>query len=290
MSAWQACPTGALTNKAINNIPIQPRATLDAVDTVCPYCGVGCALTYYVDRERGASHSPRSRPTRQSRPAVCEGPLRLGLRGLTAAAHQALIRIAESYPKGPLSSDVKADGGEGRSDKVAATRRLGALRRGDAALREASWEEALDLVARRLDKIRPRAVRRHRRLWVGQVLQRGGLPLPEADPHRLPHQQRRLLHPAVPRVQCRGAVRGRRLWRGLDHLRRHRERRRRDHHRQQCDRQPPVASSFFKQARRRGTRSSTSTCRPAPSPSTPTSSANSNPAPMWRSTAGSCTR
>jgi formate dehydrogenase major subunit len=40
-----ACPTGALTNKPINNIPIQPRASLDAVDTVCPYCGVGCALT-----------------------------------------------------------------------------------------------------------------------------------------------------------------------------------------------------------------------------------------------------
>ena len=52
----------------------------------------------------------------------------------------------------------------------------------------------------------------------------------------------------------------------------------------------PVASSFFKQARRRGTRSSTSTRGPARSPSTPTSSANSNPAPMWRSTTGSCTR
>ncbi|CAA9391656.1 2Fe-2S iron-sulfur cluster-binding protein, partial [uncultured Nocardioides sp.] len=48
-----ACPTGAITNKAINNIPIQPREKLEAVDTVCPYCGVGCALTYYVDRERG---------------------------------------------------------------------------------------------------------------------------------------------------------------------------------------------------------------------------------------------
>ncbi|MEV4090522.1 2Fe-2S iron-sulfur cluster-binding protein, partial [Nonomuraea fuscirosea] len=50
----QACPTGALTNKAINDVPIRPREELDAVDTVCPYCGVGCALTYYVDRERGA--------------------------------------------------------------------------------------------------------------------------------------------------------------------------------------------------------------------------------------------
>ena len=47
-----ACPTGALTNKPIHDIPIRPRTELDAVDTVCPYCGVGCALTYYVDREQ----------------------------------------------------------------------------------------------------------------------------------------------------------------------------------------------------------------------------------------------
>ncbi|HXZ66742.1 MAG TPA: 2Fe-2S iron-sulfur cluster-binding protein, partial [Streptosporangiaceae bacterium] len=49
-----ACPTGALTNKPIHDVPIRPRTELDAVDTVCPYCGVGCALTYYVDRDRGA--------------------------------------------------------------------------------------------------------------------------------------------------------------------------------------------------------------------------------------------
>src|SRR3546814_2291749 len=29
------------------------RRSSDLVDMVCPYCGVGCALTYYVDRERG---------------------------------------------------------------------------------------------------------------------------------------------------------------------------------------------------------------------------------------------
>ena len=45
-----ACPTGALTNKAVS-VPIRPRSALESVDTVCPYCGVGCALTYHVDRE-----------------------------------------------------------------------------------------------------------------------------------------------------------------------------------------------------------------------------------------------
>jgi formate dehydrogenase major subunit len=49
-----ACPTGALTNKPIHDVPIRPRTELDAVDSVCPYCGVGCAITYYVDRDRGA--------------------------------------------------------------------------------------------------------------------------------------------------------------------------------------------------------------------------------------------
>ena len=47
-----ACPTGALTNKPIRNVPIRPRTELRQVDSVCPYCGVGCALTFNVDDER----------------------------------------------------------------------------------------------------------------------------------------------------------------------------------------------------------------------------------------------
>ena len=68
----QACPTGALTNKSINDVPIRPRTELDAVDSVCPYCGVGCALTYYVDRERDAIAfaEGRDQPGSQSRLCV----------------------------------------------------------------------------------------------------------------------------------------------------------------------------------------------------------------------------
>jgi len=55
----QACPTGALTNKAINRIPIRPRSELNAVDSVCPYCGVGCALTYWSIASAERSRSPR---------------------------------------------------------------------------------------------------------------------------------------------------------------------------------------------------------------------------------------
>jgi formate dehydrogenase major subunit len=40
----QACPTGALTSKNEDNW----TPDLKEVDSVCPYCGVGCLLTYKV--------------------------------------------------------------------------------------------------------------------------------------------------------------------------------------------------------------------------------------------------
>ena len=48
-----ACPTGALVDRAIG-LPLRPRPELERVDSVCPYCGVGCALTYHVDRDANA--------------------------------------------------------------------------------------------------------------------------------------------------------------------------------------------------------------------------------------------
>jgi formate dehydrogenase major subunit len=145
----QACPTGALTNKAINNIPIQPREQLDAVDSVCPYCGVGCALTYYVDRERGAISFAEGRDQPGSKSRLCVK----GRYGWDYAASPQrltvpLIRREESYPKGPLSADVRGEN-DGR-------RKPGGLVDYDEVMphfREATWEEALELVARRLKEI-----------------------------------------------------------------------------------------------------------------------------------------
>ena len=260
-----ACPTGALTNKPIHDIPIRPRTELDAVDTVCPYCGVGCALTYYVDRERGAIAYAEGREQPGSHGRLCVK----GRYGWDYAASPQrltvpLIRREDSYPKGALSADVRGDmnasdvvvSAEANShgltdgDSPKEKRKGGKRGRKPGGLvdyaevlphfREATWEEALDLVARRLSEIylaqRPA---RDRRLRLRQVLQRGGLPLPEADQDRLPHQQRGPLHPALPRLQRVGAVRGDRLGRGLHHLRRRDQRRGRDRHRQQLDRQPP---------------------------------------------------
>ena len=55
-----ACPTGALVDKAIAS-PLRPRGELKRVDSVCPYCGVGCALSYHVDEPIGASRSKAMR-------------------------------------------------------------------------------------------------------------------------------------------------------------------------------------------------------------------------------------
>jgi formate dehydrogenase major subunit len=190
-----ACPTGALTNKPIRNIPIRPRSELDQVNTVCPYCGVGCALTYHVDRGRGAIAFAEGRDQPGSKGRLCVK----GRYGWDYAASPQrltvpLIRRDESYPKGPLSTEVRGDMGDGGYsgdlEERAERRQLSGGRIADGArngqrrgngqhqgnggggkrrrrkpgglvdydevlphFREATWEEALDLVARRLTDI-----------------------------------------------------------------------------------------------------------------------------------------
>ena len=152
-----ACPTGALTNKPINGIPIRPRTELDAVETVCPYCGVGCALTYHVDRERGAIAYAEGRDQPGSQGRLCVK----GRYGWDYAASPQrltvpLIRRETSYPKGPLSRDVIGGGGQDAGGRKAGKRKPGGLVDYDEVLphfREATWDEALDLAARRLAEI-----------------------------------------------------------------------------------------------------------------------------------------
>jgi formate dehydrogenase major subunit len=171
----QACPTGALTNKPIGGIPIRPREELDQVESVCPYCGVGCALTYNVDRERGAIvfAEGRDQPGSQSRLCV-KGRYGWDYSASPQRLTMPLIRIDSSYPKGALSADVRGDrngdndrgragagggrSGGGRDDRPGKDRgrKPGGLVDYDEVMphfREATWEEALDLVARRLEEI-----------------------------------------------------------------------------------------------------------------------------------------
>ena len=145
-----ACPTGALVNKPIHDVPIRPREELKSVDTVCPYCGVGCALTYHVDEERGAIAfaDGRDQPGNKSRLCV-KGRYGWDYAASNQRLTTPLIRV--TYPKGALSGDVK---GEGRGRK-----RPGGIVDYDEVMphfREASWEEALDLAASRLKEIHDR--------------------------------------------------------------------------------------------------------------------------------------
>ncbi|HLC40062.1 MAG TPA: formate dehydrogenase subunit alpha [Methylomirabilota bacterium] len=143
------CPTGALTHKPLA-APIRPRDALKAVDSVCPYCGVGCAIRVHADPKQNAIvlvDGVKESPGNQGRLCV------KGRYGFDYAHHPQrlsvpLIRRPEFYPKGPLSSDVKGQ---------AHRRKPGGLV-DDAevlpAFREATWDEALDLVASKLAAIK----------------------------------------------------------------------------------------------------------------------------------------
>ena len=166
-----ACPTGAITNKPIGGVPIRPRRVLDQVHTVCPYCGVGCALTYHVDRERGAISFAEGRDQPGSQGRLCVKG-RYGWDYASSPQRLTVPLIRVTYPKGPLSADVRgeADGsapdgrrGAGRRDGPGRKRGQGDGRRKPAGLvdqaqvlphfREATWDEALDLVEHRLSAL-----------------------------------------------------------------------------------------------------------------------------------------
>jgi formate dehydrogenase major subunit len=145
-----ACPTGALTNKPLS-APLRPRSELKKVESVCPYCGVGCGIDYHVDESRNRIVFAEGRENPGSHGRLCVK----GRYGFDYTSHphrltKPLIRREGAYPKGALSRETKSDSGGGG-------------RRGGAvvdyaevmpAFREATWEEALALVAERLSGIR----------------------------------------------------------------------------------------------------------------------------------------
>ncbi len=124
----QACPTGALmpARGVALNIPDKQ------VDSVCPYCGVGCQLTYNVKDNKILYVEGRQGPANLGRLCV------KGRYGFDYAHHphrltRPLIR-REGVPK---SGDFTMD-----PDRVL------------DVFREASWEEALALAGGRLAAIR----------------------------------------------------------------------------------------------------------------------------------------
>jgi formate dehydrogenase major subunit len=138
-----ACPTGALTNKALT-LPLVPPGETKNVASVCPYCGVGCALTLHVDDDANKIVWAEGRDGSGNEGRLCVK----GRYGWDYTSHEQrlttpLVRRKEYYPKGPLSKEVQGSGKNAVVD----------YREVMPAFREASWDEALDLIAQNLLRI-----------------------------------------------------------------------------------------------------------------------------------------
>jgi formate dehydrogenase major subunit len=125
----QACPTGALMPARDAALAVPDRQ----VASVCPYCGVGCQLTYHVKDDKILYVEGRDGPANQSRLCV------KGRYGFDYAHHpqrltKPLIRRKDAPPK--------------RGDFVMDPDRVMDI------FREATWEEALDFAGGGLKAIR----------------------------------------------------------------------------------------------------------------------------------------
>ena len=128
----QACPTGALMPKT----QVGSQVVDKKVDSVCPFCGVGCLLTYNVKDNKIVSVDGRDGPANHSRLCV-KG--RFGF----DYAHSAQRLTVPLIRRAGVAKDPEA---------------LQALNRDSAdwsaVFREASWDEALALAAGRLKGLR----------------------------------------------------------------------------------------------------------------------------------------
>ena len=124
----QACPTGAL-------MPARDAGlqTIDKrVDSVCPFCGVGCLLTYHVKKNVIQFVTGKDGPSNHNRLCV------KGRYGFDYANHpQRLTKPLIRKPGFPKTADFTVDPANWTE-----------------VFREATWEEALDLAANGLKAIR----------------------------------------------------------------------------------------------------------------------------------------
>ncbi|KAA0216840.1 MAG: formate dehydrogenase subunit alpha [Lautropia sp.] len=136
----QACPTGALMPRllgagaAAGSDPVRaaPRASQRKVDSLCPFCGVGCQLTWHVSDNRIVYVEGRDGPANHGRLCV-KG--RFGF-DYVASPDRLTVPLVRrpGAAKNPRFGRVPSDWRE--------------------QFREASWEEALELAGGGLARIR----------------------------------------------------------------------------------------------------------------------------------------
>jgi formate dehydrogenase major subunit len=124
----QACPTGALMPKS----HMGPQTVDREVDSVCPFCGVGCLVTYQVKDEKIISVQGREGPANEGRLCV-KG--RFGMDYIHSPD-----RITKPLIRKPgVTKDLSLIDGHTDWREV---------------FREATWEEALDLATQPLNALR----------------------------------------------------------------------------------------------------------------------------------------
>ena len=122
----QACPTGALSPKA----HIGSQKVDRKVDSVCPFCGVGCLISYNVRDEKIISVEGRDGPANRGRLCV------KGRFGFDYAHHPDRLTVPLIRKPG-VPKEVRPYGADWRD-----------------TFREATWDEALDLAAGALKSLR----------------------------------------------------------------------------------------------------------------------------------------
>jgi formate dehydrogenase major subunit len=134
----QACPTGALMPATLVDANgVYTNAPEREVDSVCPYCGVGCQLTYKIKDARIVAVDGRNGPANHNRLCV------KGRFGFDYVAHP--DRLTE-----PL---IRKDGVSKRDTDIDPANPY-------THFRKATWDEALDRAAEGLRRIRDRDGRR----------------------------------------------------------------------------------------------------------------------------------
>ncbi len=131
----QACPTGALMPATLVDAQgVGTSQGLEEVDSVCPFCGVGCLLSYQIKDNRIAAVTGRAGPANENRLCV-KGRFGFDYINNPQRLTKPLIRRDDAPKRGDLDLDPKNP---------------------LTHFREASWEEALEVAARGLEGIRER--------------------------------------------------------------------------------------------------------------------------------------
>jgi formate dehydrogenase major subunit len=124
----QACPTGALMPKTL----VGSQKVDRTVDSVCPFCGVGCLLTYKIKDEKVVAVEGRDGPANHSRLCV------KGRFGMDYIHHPQRLTVP-LIRKAGVPKDLALLSKAGKWQDV---------------FREATWEEAMALAAGGLNQLK----------------------------------------------------------------------------------------------------------------------------------------